>query len=101
MVMQHFPSGDLSDHMRNNGAGFVFNEWQVAWILLQMLGGVRYLHHMRFAHRDLKPSNTLIESMTPQGPKVKIADLGLARRCEKPVEDALESVGVHNSELVG
>ncbi|XP_017783565.1 PREDICTED: cyclin-dependent kinase 10 isoform X2 [Nicrophorus vespilloides] len=52
-----------------------FTESQVKCIMLQVLRGLRYLHHNFIVHRDLKVSNLL---MTDKG-CVKIADFGLAR----------------------
>ncbi|XP_057693339.1 cyclin-dependent kinase 10 isoform X1 [Corythoichthys intestinalis] len=57
-----------------------FSEAQVKCIILQLLRGLRYLHHNFIIHRDLKVSNLL---MTDKG-CVKIADFGLARKYGVP-----------------
>ncbi|XP_044737742.1 cyclin-dependent kinase 10 [Chrysoperla carnea] len=64
---------DLASLLDNMQAPF--SESQVKCIMLQVLRGLRYLHHNFIVHRDLKVSNLL---MTDKG-CVKIADFGLAR----------------------
>jgi len=64
---------DLASLLDNMQAPF--SESQVKCIVLQVLKGLRYLHHNFIVHRDLKVSNLL---MTDKG-CVKIADFGLAR----------------------
>lgn len=51
-------------------------------ILYQLLNGVHYLHSNFVLHRDLKPANILLTSSGV----VKIADLGLARVFEAPLQ---------------
>ena len=49
-------------------------------IMWQLLSGLDFMHSKMILHRDLKPDNLLV---TNSG-LVKIADLGLARRCLPP-----------------
>lgn len=51
-------------------------------LLFQLLNGVHYLHSQYVLHRDLKPANILL---TCDG-VVKIADLGLARINQAPLQ---------------
>ncbi|PVU88165.1 hypothetical protein BB560_006391, partial [Smittium megazygosporum] len=47
-------------------------------MLFQTLSGIEYLHSNGIMHRDIKPANLLIH----KSGLLKIADLGLARRCD-------------------
>ncbi|MBE3049438.1 protein kinase [Candidatus Bathyarchaeota archaeon] len=50
-------------------------------IMFQLLNGCQYLHTNWVLHRDLKPANIMVTSAG----EVRIGDLGLARRFEKPL----------------
>ncbi|KAI9900917.1 hypothetical protein N3K66_005179 [Trichothecium roseum] len=50
-------------------------------LLFQLLNGCHYLHSCWVLHRDLKPANIMVNDSG----RVKIGDLGLARRFDKPL----------------
>ena len=47
----------------------------VAWLWVQVLRGLKYVHSAGVLHRDLKPSNLLLNANCD----LKICDFGLAR----------------------
>ncbi|CAG5106387.1 Oidioi.mRNA.OKI2018_I69.chr1.g2819.t1.cds [Oikopleura dioica] len=49
-----------------------------AQICIQMLDGLKFLHHNTVVHRDLKPENILVDLADELRPKIKIADFGLS-----------------------
>ncbi|KAF7560652.1 hypothetical protein G7046_g3501 [Stylonectria norvegica] len=51
-------------------------------IMFQLLNGCQYLHTNWVLHRDLKPANIMVTSSG----EVRIGDLGLARRFDKPMQ---------------
>lgn len=67
-----------------------FTEPQIKCYMLQLLGGVAYLHASKILHRDLKAANLLISN---QG-VLQIADFGLAR----PYDDEPPQPGHGNGE---
>ncbi|RLV83732.1 hypothetical protein DV515_00016368 [Chloebia gouldiae] len=67
----------LADIVRARGR---LTEPEVRYYLRQLLSGLRYLHGHGLVHRDLKLSNFLVTERM----RVKIGDLGLARRAAPP-----------------
>ncbi|KZV39976.1 cyclin-dependent kinase G-2 [Dorcoceras hygrometricum] len=59
-----------------------FSQSEVKCLMLQLLGGVKYLHDNWVLHRDLKTSNLL---MNNRG-ELKICDFGLARQYGSPLK---------------
>ncbi|XP_041909995.1 guanylate cyclase D-like [Arvicola amphibius] len=60
MVLEHCPRGSLEDLLRNETLKL---DWTFkASLLLDLIRGVRYLHHRRFPHGRLKSRNCVVDS---------------------------------------
>jgi len=60
----------------------VLSDKHIAFIIYQILCGLKYMHSMGVYHRDLKPSNILMNREC----RAKICDFGLARVVEDEEE---------------
>ena len=78
MVME-FAEHDLKGLMETMTKPFTIPE--VKCLMLQLLGGVSYLHDNWVLHRDLKTSNILVNNRG----ELKICDFGLARQYSDPL----------------
>lgn len=60
-------------------------EYEAAYIIQQIIIGVRYIHSLGIVHRDLKPENIMIEYDEEEGKlgKIKIIDFGFANYLSK------------------
>ena len=60
-------------------------EPEAAYIIQQVIIGVRYLHSLGVVHRDLKPQNIMIEynEQRKEIGKIKIIDFGFANHLSK------------------
>jgi len=67
---------DAQLHPEDN---LVLDEAAVGPLLWQMLAGVLYLHHNRFAHRDIKLENYMLKAKC-EHPQVQLCDFGLSVR---------------------
>jgi len=87
LVMELCTGGDLVDKLNaeieKNGHKFPggFRAPQVARYAWQMLNGIAYMHHYKFAHRDIKPENFMLAN-TSRTAQLKLIDFGLARSFE-------------------
>ncbi|CAO2818086.1 unnamed protein product [Amaranthus hypochondriacus] len=78
MVMDHVEH-DLKALMQTRKQPFRYSE--VKYFMLQLLEGVKYLHHNWVLHRDLKTSNLLVNNKG----ELKICDFGMARQYGSPL----------------
>ncbi|XP_063259243.1 inactive serine/threonine-protein kinase PLK5-like isoform X2 [Prinia subflava] len=77
LLLELCSRGSLAAIVRTRGR---LSEPEVRFYLRQLLSGLGYLHGHGLVHRDLKLSNFLVTERM----RVKIADLGLARRAAPP-----------------
>jgi serine/threonine-protein kinase len=97
-AMQYVPGTDLSHRVKQSGPLPIAEACDV---IRQAALGLQHIHDHGMAHRDIKPSNLAIVEGGPQTGsatdpacgslvpgQVKILDLGLARLCEEPSEEA-------------
>jgi len=68
------------------------SEPETQYYMLQILGGVRYLHDTNVIHRDLKLGNILLDANM----KCKIADFGLATKLKTPEQRKTTICGTPN-----
>jgi calcium/calmodulin-dependent protein kinase (CaM kinase) II len=69
-----------------------YNELQATSFMVQIFGGLKYLHEKNVVHRDLKPENILlVHNKNSADITLKIADFGLAIQMKD--ENALEWFG--------
>jgi serine/threonine protein kinase len=57
------------------------NMYSLLLTLLEVAGGMAYLHRMGVVHCDMKPANVLLKSsnVDPRGFTAKVSDFGLSR----------------------
>lgn len=80
MVMEFFDF-DLSRAVSAKNYPGALPQSELKGIMQHILRGAQHMHEHWYLHRDLKPSNILVRRDTGQ---VALADLGLARRYQKP-----------------
>jgi len=68
------------------------SEPETQYYMLQILGGVRYLHDTNVIHRDLKLGNILLDANM----HCKIADFGLATKLQSPEQRKTTICGTPN-----
>jgi len=83
---------DLSEIIRyhNKVLKMPPSTYTIKSMMWQVLNGIHYLHSNWVCHRDMKPSNLLIMNDDQQG-VVKIADFGLARIFQSPLQSLSEN----------
>ena len=70
LVLEYCPNGSLYGYITSRG--LVLREWEARRVLLQLCGGVAWLHKRHIVHGDLKLSNLLLDSRCD----LKICDFG-------------------------
>ncbi|CAG8513059.1 3535_t:CDS:1 [Paraglomus occultum] len=79
LIMEYVPGGELFEYVADYYDQTDEND--ARRIFVQLLDVVSYLHNNNIVHRDLKLENILLDRKTPSpdGPKIKLTDFGLAR----------------------
>ncbi len=67
---------------------------QVVRIGVEVADALAHAHRSGFVHRDVKPANVMIEGGDLEQGRVKLLDLGIARRIDGPRGDTLTAHGV-------
>ncbi len=76
MVMDHFAGGDLLTRIADRN---YFPEYPAKHLMLQIMGGVEFLHSMGIVHRDIKPDNILCSNDPQFFPfRIVISDFGIS-----------------------
>ncbi|XP_038132160.1 myosin light chain kinase, smooth muscle isoform X2 [Cyprinodon tularosa] len=78
MVLEMISGGELFERIIDED--FELTEREVIKYMLQIIGGVNFIHKQGIVHLDLKPENIMCVNKT--GSKIKLIDFGLARRLE-------------------
>lgn len=86
IAMEYVEGRTLSDICRN---GRQLDPTQAAEIASEVAAALGFAHEAGLAHRDIKPANILIGSTGT----VKVADFGIARAMNAPVEQNLTQTG--------
>lgn len=70
LILEYCPNGSLYGYITSRG--LVLREWEARRVLVQLCGGVAWLHKRQIVHGDLKLSNLLLDSRCD----LKICDFG-------------------------
>ena len=80
MVFEFIRGGNLEQFMRRRVQPLP--DRVLRTMFRQLLRATQYMHAHGYMHRDIKPENVLLASRSfDQGIQIKLADLGLAKRC--------------------
>jgi len=86
LVMELADAGDLSRQIKHRAKeGTPFREHEVAFLFLQVVLGVHYIHEKRMLHRDIKSANVFLLSCGI----TKIGDFGFSQQYEDTVSGAV------------
>jgi serine/threonine protein kinase len=77
LVIEYAPGGDLLHYVKNKGK---LTEAEAAYMLRQLVEGLKACHARNIIHRDVKLDNILLDSTKT---KVKLCDFGVCRALKK------------------
>ena len=88
LILEFCEGGNLYDFVYSNK----LSEFQVIYIMFQIISAMNYCHKMNILHRDLKPDNILIKKNEDGLCRVKICDFGTS---------AIFKKGQNHKEIIG
>ena len=86
MAMEYVEGQTLADMLRSKGS---LSALQSSEIASEVAAALAFAHRNGVVHRDIKPANILIGN----GGQVKVADFGIARAMNAPIEAGLTQAG--------
>jgi beta-lactam-binding protein with PASTA domain/predicted Ser/Thr protein kinase len=86
IAMEYVDGRTLADILRSNGH---LTSKQAAEIATEVAAALGFAHAAGLVHRDIKPANILIGT----NGSVKVADFGIARALNAPIESSLTQAG--------
>ena len=89
-VMELVEGQDLRDILRQQGP---LTQGAAAEITRQVCAALDEGHRLGIVHRDLKPENIIVEE-TPQGPRVKVLDFGVASLSDLTSQKLTQTGGI-------
>jgi len=77
VVMEYLENGSLTDILNQHDFGLYLDEPHIAFVLLEILTAIYYIHKLDIIHRDIKSDNILISNTG-----IKITDFGYSARLD-------------------
>ena len=84
LVMPYCSKGSLASKLIEKGT---FTEREIATVLLQLSGALKYLHEEKILHQDIKPDNVLIDSKG----NYLLTDFGISSRLRSTLRKSTTS----------
>lgn len=87
LSMEYCQKGNLRHLLQKPKNISGLEEKDIRWILLDITGGLKYLHNLNITHRDIKPDNIVLQQCNIRASNTiyKIIDLGYAKELNDSV----------------
>jgi len=83
VVMEYLEFGSLAEILNQHDFGVKMDEPHIAYVLLEVLMGLSYIHSLDIIHRDIKSDNLLIGNPTQNNQvHIKLIDFGYSARLD-------------------